>query len=298
LLPPTLVKTVFMKLWNDKDRQKGVITSVVIHLFLLLIFMFFGLSYLEPKPEDGIVINFGNSATGMGDQADGAPVKSQPVKETQPTPTEETSTPDPSPTEAVEQTATQDVVEAPSIDESQPKAEKQPEKEEPKKPTPEELEQQRLEKERAEKRRQLEERFGKVSDAKAGGEGEAGGAGDQGSPDGDKNSPNRTGGATGGGGAGGSGNYLLGNRQALNKPRPEYQCDDQGRVVVKIYVNRQGKVTRAVPGEKVPNGAATTTTSGCLYDKAKAAALRTTWQGDADAPSTQIGYIIYNFQKQ
>jgi hypothetical protein len=67
--------------------------------------------------------------------------------------------------------------------------------------------------------------------------------------------------------------------------------------VVKIYVNREGKVTRAIPGEKVPKGPATTTTSSCLFEKAKAAAMRTTWQGDSDAPATQIGFIIYNFQK-
>lgn len=288
-----------MKIWEDKDRRKGIITSVVVHLILLLIFLFFGLSYMEPKPEDGIVINFGNSATGIGNEADGAPVKSEPQQQAEPTP-QPTSTPEPTPTEAVEQTATQDVVDAPSIEEKKPEAKKEPKevKEEPKKPTPEELERQRKEREQAEKRRQLEERFGKVSDAKAGGEGEAGGEGDQGSPDGDKNSPNRSGGSTGGGGAGGSGNYLLGNRQALNKPRPEYQCDDQGRVVVKIYVDRNGQVTRAIPGERVPNGAASTASSKCLYDKARAAAMRTTWQGDADAPSLQIGYIIYNFQKQ
>ncbi|MDZ7848584.1 MAG: hypothetical protein U5L96_18625 [Owenweeksia sp.] len=142
----------------------------------------------------------------------------------------------------------------------------------------------------------MEERFGKVSDSKSGGEGENKGPGDQGDPSGDPNSNNRTGGATGGGG---DGNYMLGGRKALYKPKPEYQCDDQGRVVVKIYVNQNGKVTSAVPGEKVPQGAATTTTSSCLFDKARAAALRTKWQpAGSDDPDTQVGFIIYNFQKR
>ncbi len=285
-------------LWKDKDRRRGLITTIVVHALLVFLFMLFGLTYLEPKPEDGIVINFGTSETGMGNQADGAPQVSQPEPQTESQP-QKVVTPTPSEPEAEQQTMTQELEDAPSIAEKKPKADppKKPKKEE-KKPTPEELEQQRLEAERAEKARKLAEKFGKVSDAKAGGEGEAGGAGDQGSPDGDPNSPNRTGGATGGGGGGGGGNYLLGGRQALNKPKPEYQCDDQGRVVVKIYVDRNGKVTRAIPGEKVPSGAATTTTSSCLFDKARAAALRTTWEGDTEAPSLQIGYIIYNFQKQ
>lgn len=281
--------------WKDKDRRRGIIVSALVHLGLLLVFLFFGLTYLEPKPEDGIVINFGNSETGMGDQADGNPQTSASEAQPQSTP-EVTETPDEA---SKSPTLTQDVVEAPSLDEKEQKqkeTEKPKEVEKPKKvePTPEELERRRLEAEREAKRKAMEERFAKVSESKAGGEGVKEGPGDQGDPSGDPNSPNRTGGN--GGGAGG-GNYMLGGRKALFKPKPEYQCDAEGRVVVKIYVNREGKVTRAIPGEKVPQGPATTTTSSCLFDKARAAAMRTTWQGDSEAPATQIGFIIYNFQK-
>lgn len=272
-----------------------MLVSAVVHIALLLIFLFFGLSYMEPKPEDGIVINFGNSETGMGDEADGSPQTTQ--SQAQPESTPPTS--DPTPVEQTESnTMTQDVVDAPSIDEkkqTQKKVEK-PVEEQPKKvePTPEELEQRRLEAEREAKRKAMEERFAKVSGSKSGGEGVKEGPGDQGDPNGDPNSQNRTGDS---GGGSGNGNYMLGGRQALSKPKPEYQCDAEGRVVVKIYVDRQGRVTQAYPGEKVPNGPASTTTSSCLYDKAKAAAMRTTWQGDNDAPNLQVGYIIYNFSK-
>ena len=273
-----------------------MITSAVVHIALLILFLFFGLSYMEPKPEEGIVINFGNSETGIGDQADGRPQTSASQAQPQSTP-EVNETPD----ESIETpTLTQDVVDAPSLEEKnqqQPKEIKKPkEVEKPKKvkPTPEELERQRLEAEREAKRKAMEERFAKVSSSQSGGEGEKEGPGDQGDPNGDPDSRNRLGDS---GGGAGSGNYMLGGRQALSKPKPEYQCDAEGRVVVKIYVDRQGTVTRAIPGEKVPNGPATTTTSSCLFDKAKAAAMRTTWQGDADAPATQIGYIIYNFRK-
>ncbi|MDZ7848583.1 MAG: hypothetical protein U5L96_18620 [Owenweeksia sp.] len=112
--------------WKDKDRRRGAIGSIVIHIVLLLIFLFFGLSYMEPKPEDGIVINFGNSETGFGEQADGAPQpvssppKSQNTPEQEQTPTEQTETP----------TATQDVVDAPALEEKNEKPEKTKPKEE------------------------------------------------------------------------------------------------------------------------------------------------------------------------
>ena len=55
---------MFKELWNTKDKRKGLLGSIAFHLLLLLIFLFFGLTYYEPKPEDGILINFGNSETG------------------------------------------------------------------------------------------------------------------------------------------------------------------------------------------------------------------------------------------
>ncbi|WP_417603704.1 energy transducer TonB [Owenweeksia hongkongensis] len=272
---------MFKEIWNDKDRRKGLIGSITFHAILLLLFLFVGLKYYEPKPEDGIVINFGNSETGMGDQADGA---QQTVVET--TPEETTPEPVESPSDAVEPTQTQDVVDAPAVETKKaekPKKVEEPKPVEPEKPKPSS---------------ELEKMLESVKSSKAGGEGEKKGEGDQGAADGDPNSKSRTGGSTGGGGTGGTGNYMLGGRQALNKPKPEYPCTEEGRVVVKIYVDQNGKVTNAIPGERVPGGSATTTTSSCLFDKAKAAAMRTTWQPDGDAPNPQIGYIVYNFQKQ
>lgn len=269
--------------WNDKDKRRGVIVTAVIHLALLLVFLFFGLKYYEPKPEDGIVINFGYSETGSGNQDNGAPTPSKPQpQEQQPEQVTET--------ENITETSqnpvqTQNAVDAPSL-ETQTAKKTNPKKEEPvKEPKPD-----------PQPSQELQDLLKQTQQSKEGGEGVAGGPGDQGDPDGDKNSQNRTGG--GGGGAGGDGNYQLGGRRALEKPRPDYPCSEEGRVVVKIYVNRSGKVTRAQAGEKIPNGAATTTTSSCLYSQAENAAMRTTWQADSDAPETQVGYIVYNFRKQ
>lgn len=95
-----------------------------------------------------------------------------------------------------------------------------------------------------------------------------------------------------GGGVGG-GNYQLGHRKALRKPKPEYNCNEQGTVVVAIVVDPSGKVIEARPGDR-----GTTNTASCLLEQAKQAALLTSWQPDPDAPQRQIGKIIYSFQLQ
>ena len=64
----------------------------------------------------------------------------------------------------------------------------------------------------------------------------------------------------------------------------------QGKVIVTIRVNRNGKVINATPGAK-----GSTTTNSYLYSKAKEAALKTTFEANSSAPEIQIGTIIYNF---
>lgn len=283
------------ELWQDRHKRRGLITTTLVHLLLFLLFFWVGLTYLDPKPEDGIVINFGNSATGLGQEADGAPVQQQQQAQQTPTTRSEAETPTEEPSQ--EPVATQEVTDAPSLDtKSQQKNEV--EEERPVEPT-QESQSQKSEPEpepEPEASDALKKLLQSTKSSKAGGEGVAGGAGDQGDPDGDRNSTSRTGG--GGGGSGGDGNYQLGGRLALQKPKPDYPCTDEGRVVVKIYVDRSGRVTRAVPGERTPGGTATTTTSSCLFQQAKRAAEKTTWQASNDAPDQQIGYIIYNFYKQ
>ena len=90
----------------------------------------------------------------------------------------------------------------------------------------------------------------------------------------------------------------MGGRNALAKPKPKYICDEDGRVVVRVYVDRNGKVLNAIAGDAITNGPASTTSADCLLSKAKEAALKTTWQPDPNAKEQQIGYIIYNFEKK
>jgi outer membrane biosynthesis protein TonB len=93
-----------------------------------------------------------------------------------------------------------------------------------------------------------------------------------------------------GSGSGGGSGYSLGNRKALNKPQPEYTCQEQGRVAVQVTVDRNGNTISVTAGVQ-----GTTNTAKCLLDQAKIAAQNTKWQADSNAPEKQVGKIIYTF---
>jgi outer membrane biosynthesis protein TonB len=98
-----------------------------------------------------------------------------------------------------------------------------------------------------------------------------------------------SGGGSGSGSGGGSG-YSLGNRKAVSKPAPKYTCNEQGKVVVEVSVDRNGRTISAIAGIK-----GTTNTARCLLDQARTAAMNTKWDASSDAPEKQVGKIIYNF---
>lgn len=96
---------------------------------------------------------------------------------------------------------------------------------------------------------------------------------------------------SGGGRGSGSGNYMLAGRKNLNKPQPAYNCNEQGAVAVKIWVDRQGNVVRAEAGDR-----GTTNTATCLTSQAVIAAKQTKWQPSESAAELQVGKITYNFR--
>lgn len=118
-------------------------------------------------------------------------------------------------------------------------------------------------------------------------EGVAGGTGNQGVPTGSVDSQNRGDGS----GQGNQGiSYNLGDRGAQSLPKPNYDYQEGGKVVVEVSVDRSGKVTSANPGAK-----GSTTLNADLLRVAKEAALKARFEPKADAPVTQKGTITYNF---
>ena len=86
------------------------------------------------------------------------------------------------------------------------------------------------------------------------------------------------------------GYVLSDNRLAVNKIKPKYSCQESGKVIVRVWVNREGITIKAEAGVR-----GTTESASCLLEEAKSAALKTTWTPYFNAPEVQIGQITYNF---
>lgn len=84
--------------------------------------------------------------------------------------------------------------------------------------------------------------------------------------------------------------YSLTGRTALSLPEPRYDSNIQGKIVVKIKVDRQGKVTFVDAPAK-----GSTISNQRLVNQAKDAAKRARFDASDTAPEEQVGTITYIF---
>ncbi len=252
---------------ETKHQKKALIETLIVMAIMVALMFISGLKYLDPPPPGNIAINFGTSDTGSGHTQPARPhIQPKPVKR-QPEPAKPVK--EKILTQKDKSPVTKNLPEKQTV-----KPAKQPVKKTPK-PSKEAT-------------RALNDLFNTPKgNNRSKGEGNDRQAGDKGSRNGTEKGNKYFG--TGGGTGGGDPNYRLGSRKALTKPRPQYQCNEEGRVVVKIKVNREGRVVDARPSKG-------TTASKCLTDAAVRAALKTTWEPDPNAPDVQVGKIIYRFK--
>lgn len=85
--------------------------------------------------------------------------------------------------------------------------------------------------------------------------------------------------------------HLQGRSINGSLPKPEYSSNQEGTVVVDIWVDQYGNVTKAIAG-----GTGTTLTDKSVWKKATLAALKAHFNMAADAPVLQQGTITYNFK--
>lgn len=263
-----------MQFLETPEEKKSFAITSGIFAILLLIVIFFGLTYMDPPPENGIAINFGTSDVGQGEIQPTEPIKSAPQQAAQP-----------------EISQNEDVL---SQDDESPVM--VPTKKETPKPkvTPKETPKPKVEKPKPSKETSyaLDALLnGPKTDGKIeGGHGNDGLPGDKGDPSGSIYSNSFYGNGTGDGiGTGkGTGWGLAGRRLAGNSKKVQ-DCNESGKVVVKIWVNRQGNVTRAERAQ------GTTNTNPCLVNPALETAKSFKWQSDSNAPETQIGFVVVNF---
>ena len=127
----------------------------------------------------------------------------------------------------------------------------------------------------------------KDTDQTSEGEGITEGDGNQGSITGSPDSDDYSQGpSTGSGGV----EFSLSGRNPVNLPKPKYEYQVAGKVVVQIKVNRDGRVTYARAGVKGSN-----TTDQRLLDAAEEAAKLARFDKKSDAAYEQTGTITYYF---
>lgn len=292
-----------MPFLDTRHKKKSFTLTTLLLSALLLLLFYIGLTYMDPPEESGITVNFGAMEFGMGEQQPTQKIKSQPaetseikeevVEEQEQAPPEEVATEEVTDAPA-EKVLTQEEEEAIRIRQQQ--AEKQRE-EAAKKAKAEQLaQQQRAAEEKARqeqeaKKRKLDEMMGGLNKSDGvvqGGEGDDSTAGDKGQPDGDPYATSYYGSPGSGSGTGG---YGLSGRSLVNQGKVQQQCNEEGRVVVRIVVDRSGKVTNATPGVK-----GTTNNHPCLLEPARKTAFMHQWNFDSNAPSEQVGFVVVNFK--
>jgi len=235
---------------EKKNKTTALCVTIFVHAAIVVLLVLMAFTTPLPLPgEAGVEVNLGMYNQGMG--------KVQSTK-----PTEVKETPPPAPKQTVkDDVVRQDTEETPAIEE--------PKKVEKPQPT---VNQRALFKP-------------KKTDETQQSEGTTGQPGDQGNPNGTPDSNSYD----GQGGSGGGTSYYLGGRGAKHLPSPDRNFSEEGRVVVDIYVDRDGNVKRAEIGK------GTNTTDASMRQMAKNAALAAKFTPDENAAELQKGTITYNF---
>ncbi|MCQ2294152.1 MAG: TonB family protein [Bacteroidales bacterium] len=254
----------------DQEKKNKIIsgstTALVLGLILVICFAFGYDPPDPPIPEEGVEVNLGNSDFGSGDNPmpDPSPASSAPQPASA---AEQVST---QRTESTTPVQTSDKPSTSKVDNTTPTTTKQPET--PKQPEV--------------NTNALFKKSDKSKNQNGGSQGVTQGSGNQGKEGGDPNS-NRYDGIPGKGGPG----FSLSGRSAKALPSPTANNNKEGKVVVKIWVDKAGNVTQVSAPEK-----GSTLTDASYVEQSKAAARKAKFSAKDDAPEVQTGTITYVFR--
>ncbi len=291
----------------DTRHKKKSFTLTTALLSVLLLLLFYIGTYMDPPIENGISVNFGIMEFGMGDQQPKEKIRSEPLDIPEPPNVQEEVVQEAVPEEVQEEVAekeqpaekvlTQESEESIKIKQQQEAKRKADVAAKKAKAEADRIAQEKREaeeqkiKEQEAKKAELDKLMGglnKSDGSASGSEGDDNKPGDKGQPDGDPYATSYYGSPGSGSGTGG---YGLNGRSLVNKGKVQQECNQEGRVVVKIVVDRNGKVISATPGVK-----GTTNNNLCLLDPAKKTAFMHKWNLDSNAPSQQVGFVVVNFK--
>ncbi len=293
-----------MAFLDTKHKKNSFTITTLLLSVLLLVLFYIGLTYMDPPIENGISVNFGTTDFGSGKVQPKEKIKSEPLD----TPPKETMQEEVVEEQVQEQVSEQEMVKEVSEEkvltqeneesikikqqqEAKKKAEDAAKKAKAKAEAAKLAKEKRDAEEKAAKKAKLDAMMGglnKSDGTASGSEGDDNTAGDKGQPNGDPYATSYYGSPGSGSGTGG---YGLNGRSLVNKGKVAQECNESGRVVVKIIVDRNGKVISATPGVK-----GTTNNSDCLLEPAKKTAFMHKWNLDSNAPSRQVGFVVVNFK--
>ena len=292
-----------MSVFDTEHKRKSATITTVLMVILLILMFIFGKTYMDPPIESGIAVNFGNTDTGRGEvetQKNPKPVAKTSEPEVVEEPEETEPVEETQPDTSSEEVITQDSEEAIAMKKAEEEKKRKADEEAKKKAEEERIAKAKAE---AEAKKKAEEARKKAefdaltkdlnSDGGSGsddgeGEGPGDGDGNKGHPDGDPYAASYYG--QPGSGDGGAGGYGLRGRSKLSGQAVQQECNEYGRVVVQIEVDRSGKIISVNAGVK-----GSTNTAQCLLDAAEKTARTYRWNKDDKAPKKQVGFIVVKF---
>ena len=265
---------------EENNYPKAVAISTGIMAAFLAISFFIIASRVQPEEigTGGIIVNYGTSEIGFGDdymsieEASADPNANNTSPDN--VPKEEVPITDPSSEESDKSIVTQNTEDAPEIVTKEKSPSSTPSVKMPAKENKPLVNQNALYK-------------GKKTDASGRGDGTGTEGGNQGSEKGDPLSPDYGDGGSGFGGV----DLDLKSRKFTNLVIPKDEGQKYGKVAVKIYVNKSGVVVRAIPGVK-----GTTLSDKAIWEKCRLAVLGASLNKLESAPETQIGVVMFNFK--
>lgn len=270
-----------MNSFRDKNKRKALIISLILYIGLAILFLFFGLKYPDPPLEEsGIEISmadFGYDDAGSGEFE---PSTSNSSPEQMEESAQET------PEESIEEVVQEEIVTETESDISVPENTQEvvSEVEEVTEPVQEQVVSE------PEPEPQIDDKLKNVLGAWE----ETDNSDNEGSQPGTSgNEGVESGNVDGKGTFGGNGSsFELGGRSMVAGPKIGEKPTEKGKVVLNIWVNRQGEVIRVSENLKDINA---TSTSQYLINLAKNAALKATFTASPSAAPEQRGKMTFVF---
>jgi len=248
-----------MELIQDKNSRSGVIGTILVHLLLLLLFVSFGMPYQDPPPptEGAMMIDF-------GDAGGGSPAEENPTENNESSASNSSNETQTSETNSSQENVQTTDNETVDLNASNNNTEA-------------------IEETVSDNLNSALDALNNANNNNSNSDNNSNSNSDSNSNGNSSSNGSNTGPSSGIG-------YSLGGRGKVSFKKPENPTQEDGKVVVDIVVDRNGKVLKAKAGAR-----GSTTTNPILQKKAEEAAYKAKFKKDPNAPFEQKGTMTFVF---